>query len=315
MQLIPLTDFNSQLSQNALQFLVKNEEKCVSLMSRFLLWDAEFFCVIDNSNRISGVISFSKGGQLLHCLYIPQNPQEKSELSSLLAEFFTASQFKKLFSIIGLAEGVDFISKIAGKTLGISPRHENSYDLLIWKKPSQNFQNSEAIQATLEDFEQIFPLQKEYELEEVVINKKDFNEQASRIQLRKKIQNGQVYFLKNDSALIEPSRNHRTETDSMEVSRASTTAQNRSSTTADSIVSKLSINAEGKNFIQIGGMFTRTEFRNRGFGEKLLLPVCKKYSENGKKIVLFVKKDNPSAQRLYEKSGFQKIYDYKILYY
>ena len=57
-----------QIRNQLLKFLLANEHKCVSLVSRFLKKDTRIFYILDEKNIIWGVFSISSGGQILHCL-------------------------------------------------------------------------------------------------------------------------------------------------------------------------------------------------------------------------------------------------------
>ena len=83
----------------------------------------------------------------------------------------------------------------------------------------------------------------------------------------------------------------------------------------DRAVAKAGTNAIGKNFAQIGGVFTDVAFRNRGFATFLTNYAAQRLSEKGKKVILFVKKKNESAKRAYAKAGFAQFGTFRIVYY
>lgn len=274
-------------------FLLENEPFCVSLVSRFLQKDAKIFFAEEN-RKIAAVFSFSKGKQLLFQIEKKLSPGEKKILNAAVKKAFE-KYFPGIFSVMGTLEDCNEILKNAEDFLKRNPVHTQEYDLMIFDekedKNSVDFLNSKQnlksedeifnVCCGISDFEEIFPLQKSYELEEVVFLPGQFNENAAKLLLKKNLERKKIFALKK----------------------------------AGKFVSKLSISARGKNCVQLGGIFTVPEFRNHGFAKILLMSFCKKYSSAGKKIVLFVKKSNAAAHALYLSCGFKKIGGYKIAYF
>ena len=104
----------------------------------------------------------------------------------------------------------------------------------------------------------MLPIQKAYELEEVVIDRESFNEQNCRILLRRNIQSGIVFGVRYNNRII----------------------------------AKASINAEGENCIQLGGIYTDISFRNKGIATYLVRTLSNRFKKNKKDVVLFVKNSN-----------------------
>ena len=127
----------------------------------------------------------------------------------------------------------------------------------------------------------MFPIQKAYELEEVVASKDSYNEKNSRILLRRSLQSGDVFGVRYNNR----------------------------------VVSKASINARGENCIQLGGVFTDLNFRNHGIATLLVKDLTHRFQEEGKTIVLFVKNINSTALDVYARCGFAPFNDYKIIYF
>ena len=277
----------SLIRQQVFDFLLAHEYKCVSLMSHFLKNDTRIYYIIDEKNKLWAVFSISEGGQIMHCI------SDDSVLRTL-KEFFSVNRPQRLFSIIGEKRYTDEIEKIFLALFGTVPKAANEYNLMRYdKEAAENAAQSAAFQkndftegcevlsCTDSDFEQIFPIQKAYELEEVVVDKKQFNEKHCRILLRRNIQHGNVFVVKKDSK----------------------------------IVGKASINAKGENCIQLGGVFTELAFRNRGVATFLVKNLTRQFKNEGKRIVLFVKKSNTVAANVYKSCGFDSFAEYKITYY
>lgn len=265
-------------------FLSKNETTCVSLISRFLKKDAQFFFAQDEQ-KIYAVFSFSAGRQLLFQVEKNLTSDEKEILRIALGKAFE-SYFSNAYSIMGTLPECNAISRIAQNHFAKNPTHGQEYNLMLFDENSHaEFSDTDKNDILIKncgilDFDKIFPLQKSYELEEVVFSPEDFNKNISELALKKNLTQKKIFALEQNGTFI----------------------------------SKLAINAHGKNCVQLGGIFTIPEFRKKGFAKKLLLSFCKKYCSHGKKIVLFVKKTNLAANELYKSCGFRKIDDYKIVY-
>ena len=285
-----LADDDKKSRDEAENFLIQNEIYCVSLTGRFLQRDAKIFLLKDDGGKIAAVFSYSAGGQLLFFVRGNLNDDEKT-LFRLAVGKAVENYFPKIFSVMGTGGFCSLISRIAENHLCRKKRHEVDFDLMIFDEKSleKNVKSDNSAEnknlvaecCSVSELDEIFPLQKSYELEEVVFSEKDFNEAASRLVLKKNLERKRVFALKKDGK----------------------------------IVSKLSVNARGKNCVQVGGVFTAPDFRKQGFAKTLLFRFCRKYAENRKKIVLFVKKSNLAALSLYKSCGFRKISDYKIVYF
>lgn len=295
-----LLEDDDKLARNEAEiFLLQRETYCVSLNARFLQKDSKIYILKDDEGKIAAVFSYSSGGQLLFCARSNLSDDEKI-LFRLAVGKAIDDYFPKIFSVMGTGGVCSLISRIAENHLCKKTLHEVDFDLMVFdgdtlkkkcgdaaekrtaeKHGAENRENFLVENCSVSELEEIFPLQKSYELEEVVFSEKNFNEAASRLILKKNLERKRVFALKKDGK----------------------------------IVSKLSVNARGKNCVQLGGVFTASMFRKQGFAKFLLLNFCRKYSENRKKIVLFVKKSNLPALALYKSCGFKKISDYKIAYF
>ncbi len=273
-----------QVRQQVLNFLLANEHKCVSLVSHFLKKDTQILYILDERNSIWGVLSISQGGQILHCL-------ESEAVLPTIQEYFSLERPKRLFSIIGEQKYTDAIAKIMLQLFKTLPKASNEYLLMEYNSASSQvpidpkkrtfLSECEIFCCKDSDFDDLFPIQKAYEFEEVLIDKNAFNEKNSRILLRKSIQDSSVFALRHKNK----------------------------------IVAKAAINAKGENCIQLGGIFTDVNFRNRGIATYLVQSLIKQFKEKNKTIVLFVKKSNLTAINVYKNCGFASFSDYKILYY
>ena len=82
-----------------------------------------------------------------------------------------------------------------------------------------------------------------------------------------------------------------------------------------SIIARVATNARGYRYAQLGGVYTAPTWRNRGVARWLLTHLLSRIAESGHHASLFVKEDNPAAQRLYHSLGFEFVSPFMIRYY
>jgi predicted GNAT family acetyltransferase len=131
------------------------------------------------------------------------------------------------------------------------------------------------------DTDFLFPMQKCYELEEVVIAPAHFNDGQCLRSLRLALREQLVYLAEQSGTAV----------------------------------AKAATNARGYKVDQIGGVYTVPEQRGKGLGKAVVSELLKKVFSEKKEACLFVKKHNRSAIALYERLGFAPINDYAISYY
>ena len=131
------------------------------------------------------------------------------------------------------------------------------------------------------DADLLFPLQKGYELEEVVISPAHFSEGQCMRSLRLSLREQLV-------AVAELSGRP---------------------------VGKAGTNARGYKVDQIGGVYTVPEERGKGIGAVVVSELLDRVFTEKREACLFVKKHNRSAIALYERLGFAPVTDYVISYY
>jgi predicted GNAT family acetyltransferase len=84
---------------------------------------------------------------------------------------------------------------------------------------------------------------------------------------------------------------------------------------ADSFASKAGINAEGRCWVQLGGVYTIPACRSKGWACKAVLSVVEYTEQRGKQCALFVREENCAAYHLYRTAGFIPVNSYIIAYY
>ncbi len=292
-EFIPLSQENKNL---AVEFLSPVEESCVTLMSRIYdNFPTETFSYyvlyqnLESEKKIRGVIMISKGGLIQHHF---ENPTELENSKNFQSELKNLLKDKKLYCIMGDKKGssllINSINKIYDGKLPYENREylllryhpENLPDFLLEEENtlSNDFEIVKCNESNLED---LFELQKNYDIVEVIPPEKEFNELNCKVTLKKNLENQIIYAIKNNLKFV----------------------------------AKAGSNAIGKNFIQLGGVFTDANYRGKGFAKILIKEICKVIKEQNKEPVLFVQVKNESAKRAYRQVGFTYQSDYTICYY
>lgn len=291
-QFIPLSQSNIK---PAIDFLTVQEESCVSLISRILDgMPNELFCYsllykIDNNNpanKICGVIMISKGGLIQHHF---ENPSELENSIDFQNQLKILLENKNLYCIMGDKNGSNLLIKTISKIFENKLPYENRDYLLLKYHPEylpdflneKNPEYTELVHCDVSNLEDLYEIQKNYDLVEVLPPGKEFSELNCKTLLRKNLETQIIYAIKKD----------------------------------DKFVAKAGSNAIGKNFIQLGGVFTDEKYRGQGFAQVLIKQLCKTIRNMQKEPVLFVQVKNESAKRSYRKVGFVYQSDYTICYY
>lgn len=135
--------------------------------------------------------------------------------------------------------------------------------------------------AAMKDAAALYPLQRSYEIEEVLIAPGHFHEKACLANLRS--------LLRRQLMVVA-------ELEGRAVAKAGT-------------------NARGFSVDQIGGVFTIEEERNRAIGQAVMRELLERIFREKESACLFVKKTNQPAVALYKRLGFQILDSYRISYY
>lgn len=135
--------------------------------------------------------------------------------------------------------------------------------------------------AGLPDAETIYPVQRLYEIEEVLINPDSFDSRVCTQQLRAALHNQRVYIASNRGGVI----------------------------------AKAQTNARGYDWDQIGGVFTRESFRSRGIGKNVMRALLNETDSAERRTCLFVKTHNNAALRMYRSLQYTIRDEFRITYY
>ena len=304
MQIISVNERTFSLAQS---YLLPIEQKCVFLSQLVRKHSPDIYIIIDknpdnlnNSDKSSQLINlqnvlgvFYLNKSLFHCF---QNTSKVNiaDFTPLFYQILTQNQ-ASIKNISGEKDGTDFFLEVI-RNLSENPdstftkkfniKQINDYKLMVL--PHQQFQDSQKLynddfimRCTENDMENLFEIEKNYLQDEVAVRGQKVSDAEVSMRLRQILKN-QLYF-----ALISDDR----------------------------IVSKAYTNAIGKNWIQIGGVYTLFQFRKNGYAALTVSTLCKRILQAHKNISLFVKTKNLPAQQLYQKIGFTFHSDYKIVYF
>ena len=304
MQIISVNERTFSLAQS---YLLPIEQKCVFLSQLVRKHSPDIYIILDknpdnlnNSDKSSQLINlqnvlgvFYLNKSLFHC-FQDTSKVNVADFTPLFYEILTQNQ-ASIKNISGEKDGTDFFLEVI-RNLSENPdstftkkfnvKQINDYKLMVL--PHQQFQQSQKLynddfimRCTENDMENLFEIERNYLQDEVAVRGQKVSDAEVSMRLRQILKN-QLYF-----ALISDDR----------------------------IVSKAYTNAIGKNWIQIGGVYTLFQFRQNGYAALTVSTLCKRILQAHKKISLFVKIKNFPAQQLYQKIGFTFHSDYKIVYF
>ena len=304
MQIISVNERTFSLAQS---YLLPIEQKCVFLSQLVRKHSPDIYIILDknpdnsnNSDKSSQLINlqnvlgvFYLNKSLFHC-FQDTSKVNIADFTPLFYQILTQNQ-ASIKNISGEKDGTDFFLEVI-RNLSENPdstfpkkfnvKQINDYKLMVL--PHQQFQKSQKLynddfimRCTENDMENLFEIERNYLQDEVAVRGQKVSDAEVSMRLRQILKN-QLYF-----ALISDDR----------------------------IVSKAYTNAIGKNWIQIGGVYTLFQFRQNGYAAHTVSTLCKRILQAHKNISLFVKTKNLPAQQLYQKIGFTFHSDYKIVYF
>lgn len=331
MQIISVNERTFSLAQS---YLLPIEQKCVFLSQLVRKHSPDIYIILDknpdnsnNSDKSSQLINlqnilgvFYLNKSLFHC-FKDTSKINIADFTPLFYEILTQNQ-ASIKNISGEKDGTDFFLEVI-RNLSENPdstftkkfnvKQINDYKLMVLphqqfqqSQNQSNHQNNQSLQSeplkyssnlkssaqnldnddfimrcTENDMENLFEIERNYLQDEVAVRGQKVSDAEVSMRLRQILKN-QLYF-----ALISDDR----------------------------IVSKAYTNAIGKNWIQIGGVYTLFQFRQNGYAALTVSTLCKRILQAHKNISLFVKTKNLPAQQLYKKIGFSFHSDYKIVYF
>ncbi len=263
---------------SVLGLLLQNEALCVSASSRLRDHAEPFTAYInapDGRDEVRECMLYTRHGLLLPV--IPLGGEDERDIKQILLGLSPA-----VHSVMGFGSWVRRIESL----MPLPPTTGVEYNLMTLEEsgvtpPAAPLSSPVIHRASPADADALFPLQKGYEKEEVVINPHLFNElQCGRL-LKKNLREEMIFFAEKDG---KP-------------------------------VAKAGTNARGFGVDQIGGVYTAPEERGKGYAEAVMRVLLTFIFEEKHGACLFVKKKNAAANMLYKKLGFKTVGDFLINYY
>jgi len=235
--------------------------------------------VITRDGLVTGIVATTISGILLHAL-------DETEIDASCQDAIRKElNCTNIHCIMGQAQGTHVLENC----LENRPMHSADYNLLI--RPAtpktgiedtlQPYQMFKIQVATESMHSQLMPLQEGYEKEEVLPPGAQFDRKTAARTL--------LINLKTQYILT--------------------------ATAGPVTAARAGTNARGRLWDQIGGVYTRPEFRKQGLASELVLRVARNSSAHGKHTVLFVKDQNISARNAYDRAGYIPHNRYRISYF
>lgn len=230
----------------------------------------------DATRRLTGLVLHNAGGIFYPVLCGPV--PHAGSLRRLLG-----GALRRVYSVVGIERDVDAFDVVVGATR----RESVGYHLMVSETGPETARDPRippllrVRRATPADAGLLFPIQKGYELEEVLLDGNTFNARASMQHLRltlatQRVTLGQI---------------------------------------GGQAVAKAGTNARGIAYEQIGGVYTAPDYRNRGIATLLMRHLLADVLGAGKHASLFVKRNNGPALTMYQKLGFAVRDGFRITYY
>ncbi|MDR1317149.1 MAG: GNAT family N-acetyltransferase [Spirochaetales bacterium] len=270
--------------------LCRREWECVSLTGRLLSSGAyrlpasgrARIAVRRENGRAAQVLYMAKSGIVIP--YFPGIPLEDSREAEAVREIFQQAGGR-----ISVLPGLKTSIEVFTAWVGAQPLISVDYYLMVRGDLPQEtpllrrveFPYLEIRRAKPADFNAILPLQEAYEKEEILFQEEEFDSAKMRDELKLNLKTQLIYL----------------------------------GFYAGELIVKGGTNARGFTSDQIGGVYTRPDFRNKRVARFLMRRLLGHIFADGKTACLFVKKHNLPALRLYAGLGFRIAENYRISYF
>ncbi len=273
-------------------FLEKNEQYHIALISHIVRNGApclppsniKYYIVheengIFNSGAIRAVLAIDNGGTLLHAI---DNPETADDLRNPLANLMASWD---IFCIMGDKAGSVFLRSILKRRV----KEVRDYQLREWQgKDMRQLTlpiNTALSVCTVSDANKLMDLKKGYYFEEQALPGGTFYAPAHLKLLQDELANQRVLALQDLRNPEHP------------------------------FVAKANTNAIGKNWVQLGGVYTMPAYRGKGFARYLVQQLSLYAAQYSIKTALFVKTQNLAAQNAYTAAGFITKGSFEISYF
>ena len=280
-----LRSFHSGSAPDVTDFLLAREEFWTSLTDRVFrkgillpLSKSGDLQLLENSQgELRGLIYHEPAGFTFPAIQPPLGTEETAGLREAL------KSYKKITTLMGNSQVID----ICVDALNIPPAYRVDYLLMNRHLRAGGFSTENPIPREIYEhlkpgqIREIYPLQKAYEIEEVLLEPDRFNPLICMGHLRDALKKQLIYGTRINGRLI----------------------------------AKAGTNALGVNWVQLGGIFTAPGYRGRGIARRLLSQLLSSIDGRGLGATLFVKPQNIPAVSLYKRVGFTEAGPFSIAYY
>jgi len=231
----------------------------------------------ENEGKVGAALFISHSGVVLPAL----GDGRSDEITDDFLDAIISSHRNRIHSVIGMEDPVMEIERRMNRL----PPDMQNYRMFVRSNPTVirmgGIRNLAIRRATHMDADALWPLEKAYQIEEVLREGNYLNESSVRTHLIRTLREQEVYMAISDGIPI----------------------------------AKAGTNAQGIGYDQIGGVFVDTRYRNRGVAACIVQQLLQSIAERGKKACLFVKDSNAAALRLYRNLGFQDRGTFRISYW
>jgi len=259
-----------------LDFLLRDEALCVPFTSRLRAGKRAFELYYETDDR----------GAIVDCVLFTT--------TGLLLPVLTSAPERGLTGLLGSLNGVVHSIMGVGRCvtraealLPVAPTTRIEYFLMSLQRAKRRGvllptdPRLRVRKAGPADAERLFQIQKDYELEEVVIDPNHFNDAQCLRLLQHTLKEEVVYVVEMDGRPV----------------------------------AKAATNARGYGIDQIGGVYTVPSLRGKGLARLAVATLLAEVFQEKQAACLFVKKRNRPAIALYDRLGFEPVSDYVISYY
>ena len=197
------------------------------------------------------------------------------------------SSGRRSMTLMGTEHSVRAVERSVLVNFGRKPKYRVEYFLMtrpmapVEETRSPAAERCQFSRADARHTDHLLHMQVAYEEEEVVVDGRKVDPQATRFHLRDDLREQLVFFATHEGAAV----------------------------------AKAGTNARGFTYDQIGGVYTVPALRGQGISTALMQVLLNKITESRKNTVLFVKKANKSAIAVYDRLGFTARDSFVISYY
>lgn len=228
--------------------------------------------------RIHGAVLMTSRGMMMP-VHQPGLKVPAHSINEIMDRFYRYC--RKLYCLIGISGTVRQYENALQERIDTRIRYHLMRRYSKIQLPRTIFAEGLRIASLTEkEIKSVYQLEVEYQHEEVLVHPERFSPAAHMVYFRNTVREQFILYAKLDG---------------MAVGKAGT-------------------NAIGFHNSQIGGVFTAGPYRGRGIARVLMIRLLEEIHGWGQDAVLFVRKTNKPAVRLYEKLDFDIIGEYQITY-